>query len=848
MDKYEYKVKADEIKNLISQGEYSKAAEIADEIDWRRVKSVMMLCTISDLYKLNRRYEDARDILKLAYERRPGGRNIVYSLCELCLKTGEFVQALEYFKEFCVVAGNDPGKYILKYKIYEAQDASLEERISVLEELKAHDFREKWAYELAYLYHRVGLATKCVETCDEMILWFGEGKYVIKAMELKMLHQPLTPAQKEKYENRFSGEKKELSSSSDTKIYEGSMLEEEQPEISVNVGQFNTMNMQAEIAANIRELFENEENAAKSDAELTKTIFSPMLDSDTESFDASEIDEVSEDDIEEKGNDTQTDEPEVFFGSTGELVIPDREVTEYKLGKDEKEDDDDMFGSTANILKAFEIDDDPTGQAILEQMKLENVTPEETVIAEEPPRELADVLSEDSNGQISMVVPEEETVEKQITGQMSIEDILAEWEKMKKENEEKRAEEVRKHVIEQTGTMFTEFEASVRDGLLEKLENGEIESVDEITYDDLPDDEVEEIAEVEEDGSLEGNEEIIGEEIPEEEVSEEEIPEEEIPEEEVSEEEIPEEEIPEEEITGEEVPEEETAHNTSEEEKIAENDAEKEKPVEEQQLNEQETGENESAHKTASHRSLTRDEKALYGPFIQSKRARAELVNAIDAISLAPYTGNLMITGDEGVNTMGLAKSVAKEIQLTDSNFSGKVAKISGTALNKRDLSEMLESLNNGAIIIQKVSGLDEKTTGELKKAMMVENRGLIVIIEDTKKGMNSFLSKHEDLAEFFTAKINVEALSNDTLALFGTQYAKEKGYSIDTMGILALHTKIEELQTIDHAVDVIDVKRIIDAAISHANKKSLGHFLDVVFSKRYDDEDMIVLGEKDFN
>ena len=200
MDKYEYKVRADEIKSLIAEGEYAEAVKIADAIDWRRVKSVMMLCTISDLYKINRRYEDSRDILLLAYERHTGGRLIVYSLCELSIKLGEYVQALEYYKEFVQLAPKDSGRYILQYKLYEAQEVSLEERIEVLEELKKRDYREKWAYELAYLYHRVGLTSKCVEECDEMFLWFGEGRYVLKGLELKMLHTPLSEEQQVKYE------------------------------------------------------------------------------------------------------------------------------------------------------------------------------------------------------------------------------------------------------------------------------------------------------------------------------------------------------------------------------------------------------------------------------------------------------------------------------------------------------------------------------------------------------------------------------------------------------------------------------------------------------------------------
>ena len=298
MDKYEYKVRADEIKELIAQGDYVQAAEIADTIDWRRVKSVMMLCIISDLYKANRRYEDAKNMLLLAYERRPGGRTICYSLCELCIKTEEFVQAVNYYKEFVQVAPKDPGRYILQYKLYEAQDVSLEERIGVLEELKKRDYREKWAYELAYLYHRVGLATRCVEECDELILWFGEGKYVIKALELKMLHAPLTPEQQQKYDGRFrSGDSfpvQEQEQNPETEEQYGEPAEEqvdtaeapaEEDDIQVktmDVGQYNTINLQEELAEGLKEVLGNRQDKS---AEVTRAIMEPMYNSDTESLD-----------------------------------------------------------------------------------------------------------------------------------------------------------------------------------------------------------------------------------------------------------------------------------------------------------------------------------------------------------------------------------------------------------------------------------------------------------------------------------------------------------------------------------------------------------------------------------
>ncbi|MBQ6696528.1 MAG: hypothetical protein IJN16_07480, partial [Lachnospiraceae bacterium] len=311
MDKYEYKVRSEEIKELIARREYAQAAEIADTIDWRRVKSVKMLCTVSDLYKINRRYEDSRDMLLLAYDRHPGGRTIVYALCELAVKMGELPQAVEYCKEFVQIAPKDPGRYILQYKIYEAQEVSLEERIAVLEEYKKRDYREKWAYELAYLYHRVGLASKCVDECDEMIVWFGDGRYVIKAMELKMLHQPLTEEQQRKYDNRFAPQaepveevpaeetpaveaEKEQEVVAETMVWSAQELQGvsateatdaatrrmpvEEIDIQVKTmdpGQCNTINLQEEVAAGLRELWEGKSEEEASIATVAEAVQEP---------------------------------------------------------------------------------------------------------------------------------------------------------------------------------------------------------------------------------------------------------------------------------------------------------------------------------------------------------------------------------------------------------------------------------------------------------------------------------------------------------------------------------------------------------------------------------------------
>lgn len=942
MDKSEYKLRAEEIKDLISRGEYAQAAEIADTIDWRRVKSVMMLCTISDLYKINRRYEDARDMLLLAYERRPGGRTICYSLCELSIKMEEYVQAIEYYKEFVQVAPKDPGRYILQYKLYEAQDVSLEERIAVLEELKKRDYREKWAYELAYLYHRVGLAARCVEECDELILWFGEGKYVIKAMELKMLHQPLTPEQQEKYDHRFDAPGSYIPSqnsvqdneysgnqgydqgytqdgsydqgqgydqnytqdysqdgnydqsqgyaqdysqdgsydqnqgyvpednydrvSGDTQVYE--TVQQPAQETSaqpvqddfdihvktMDVGQYNTINLQAELAAGLREVLgeEPKEDTAKATSDsITRSIVAPMMDSDTESLDYPEIAEVSEDDLEPETE--QIEGSEVFFGETGEIgdlsQVPEVETEEI------------LPEEPASLKK----------QDVVPELSKAEVEPEATTPVE-PPKELANVLAQESDGQISLVMPEAESIEKQITGQMNIEDILAEWERKKKENLEKREEEVRQHVLQQTGAMFTEFEQAVRDGLLEKLEKEKAVDADTVT------DEVEELEEIADvnDETEEAPAEVSEEEpkrepadtdiVDTEEVEElEEEPavaeyeEESATEEpdavvdmEVTQEpaaEIPE--VPEETTAEIEEASEETTAETEEasEESVAEAEEEPEEAVEEVHEDEQPQtpGPPVVERDKAKVRALTREERELYAPFIQSKSAREQLVKAIDNISLAAYTGNVIITGEEGMDTLSLAKNMIREIQATDSNFSGKVAKISGHALNKKDVADTLSKLKNGALIIGKASEMNDTTVNTLYKALQQENQGIVIILEDTKREIDRFLEMHEKLKESFTARMDVEALSNDTLVAFGRQYAREMEYSIDELGVLALHTRIEDMQTIDHVVTVVDVKEIVDEAIAHANKKTLKHFFDVLFAKRYDDEDMIILTEKDF-
>ena len=940
MDKYEYKLRSEEIKSLIREREFVKAVKIADTIDWSRVRSISMLCTISDLYKINRRYKEAKDILLQAYEKNPGGRTIIYSLCELCIKTDDVVGAIEYYKEYVQLAPMDSGKFILQYKIYEAQDVSLEERIAVLEEFKKRDYREKWGYELAYLYHRIGLGTKCVEECDELILWFREGKYVKKAMELKMLHQQLTQEQEVLYKNMIPV-KEQAQYEDQTKVYESPMEQPVKQNIggetvdiqvkTVDVSQYNTINLQRELAESMKEVlvadnafaplyteemelpaevmqeisapepveepvFEEETQEEQEDifteekpltVEVIEEEESEELISVEEEYPAEQL--LEDDPIEVSVYDENEDEEEYVPGSVTEaimapmfadtdqlqeLIINDgkivakepaiesveedesEEVTEETIEpKQEVETSGPIHSkdlSDTGVIRIVEAAKEPFSNMIREQVAeaVESAIREERPSIREvmqgkaagmdlanvnPPEKMGRLLSQEYDGQISLVMPEEEKIEKQITGQLNLEDILAEWEKTKKDIEEKRKKQVQQRVLDQTGTMFTEFEAKVRDGILEKLEKDEeIELpepvIEEVIEEELP--EVEELAEIAEESELQEEAAMSEETVMESDEAEGETVEElEEIEEIVS-------------VEEEELQTEETAKEAEEtqEEITFEDTEDEESEVEASQ-------EEEPANATASEsaRSMSEEEVALFAPFVQTKSARIRLMQSLDQISLAAYTGNVFVTGETADEAVELAKSVVKEVQMTDRNFSGKVAKVTGFSLNNRDIASMVTKLSNGALIVEMASGMDAQTTKDLLRALNQEQTGIVVVLQDTKKAMHKMMEYFGGLKSVFNVHIEVEELGDDALVAYGKKYARYLEYTIDEMGVLALHTRIEEMQTSDHIVTVADVREIVDEAIDHANRKNLKHFADLLLAKRYDDEDMIILREKDF-
>ncbi len=860
MDKFEYKASVDEIKALIAEGEYAEAVKIADKIDWRRVRSVMMLCTISDLYKINRRFQESKDILLMAYEKHPTGRLIIYSLCELCIKMGEYDQASEYYKEFVQIAPRDTGRYVLQYRLYEALDVSIEERIAILEEFKKREPREKWVYELAYLYHRIGLTTKCVEECDEMYLWFGEGRYVIKALELKALHQPLSPEQQEKYDAYIEGRSAGEDVDDDTPVeeddediseeepaeeetdrgweeeqeYEQSVLSApttELPEVkTVDVGQYNTINLQMALAESMKEvLADSSEDVDTADdgveeIEEIEEAANVYVDEKPEAVEHIEVfsEEEAQDPVLENGNTAITDALIApLLEETAE--IPRVNVNALKEEELQKASEEIVRDDTL-VFDAQKIIEEMTREA----ERLQARTLREQALASQKPSEYDKFLSQEYDGQLSIVLPEAEKIEKQITGQLSIDDIMAEWEQTKQDNKEKRMEDVRQHILSQTGSLFANFDEATKNGLLEELEkafmaaimkeSGRNPRVKKVVFADK---DLDEKVSLKKETSVPENWE--------------EEPQTEEPEEEEQAEEIEGEEV--------EAENEEAAAQKKEPEK-AEKPA---KPAKSRKMPASKERAEEAEEETIKERELSVEEQELFGKFVHQRKSRRQLIHALDNMSLASCTGNIIITGEEEITTLSLAKAMIREMQYNDSNFSGKVAKVEGPVLNKKDVEATFAKLDNGALIIAEAAKLKQATAASVIKVLEKEKMGILVFMTGTKSEIDNLLKKNKALVNNFNLRVDIEPLDNESLVAYAKQYAEEQEYSIDEFGILALHTRIADRQTNDHEVSLAEVRELVDEAIGFANKKTPKHFMDILLAKRYDEEDMIILREKDF-
>ena len=884
MDKYEYNLKLDQIKALSAEEGYMSAAEIADSINWNKIKNVNTLVKIGEIYEKAERYQDARDILLMAYDRSPIGRMIIYRLAEVAIKMGDYDAATEYYDEFVEIAPHDDMKYVLRYAIKKGQGASFDELITILEEYKDEEYTEEWAYELAYLYHKAGKADKCIDACDELILWFGDGPYVERALELKMLYQPLTKAQEEKY-RRFKAEKeKPAKIKDDAEVTEigamemvkgGEIVHDDVtiPQITVNQEKFNTVNLQQEIAKGMQQIIE-----AKGKNEVADTM------------------------------------------DTIKKIVED--IPYLKLEKEQEE----------YVQQPEETEHIATDEEIDGSLKLN----------------FKELLGEDADGQMSMVMSEKTQLEHQITGQMSIQDVLEEWEKTRhaaeialKEAEQQKLESAKARALQEAGDIMErlndvipKLDAGVtpkelleeeylkvpvdiieQKAALKEPEEEQKPDMQEL-YADETVDEVQEPQEAPEDTIDEAQEpqeapkEAIDEaqesqEAPEEAIDEAQEPQE-APEEAADEVKEPVGE-PEDIIMAEESEKDEILmqpttmmpeitddmlnvdDDTSDDETSQEKENVSEKrdfdhvtsfieqeiakmtaknPGLEKKLDMAKTRkmpdislpedldseEDDSKLKETKHiKELTSEQKAIFSYFIPVKGMEDQICKAYNAVldhfnrKENASTGNLIIQGEQGCGKTMLATSFIKVLQKDGEQLTGKMGKIDAAALNKKDVQQVVRKITGGCLIIERAGDIDRSIAAQLSFLMEHDITGTLYILEDTSKGIKKALSMDEGFASKFTEKISVPIFTNDELVLFAKSYSAELGYKIDEMAILALHNRISNIERIDQATTLTEVKDIIDEAIDREAHSGLKKAISILTARRYTDDDRIVLKEDHF-
>ena len=871
MDKYEYNLKLDQIKALSAEEGYMSAAEIADSINWNKIKNVNTLVKIGEIYEKAERYQDARDILLMAYDRSPIGRMIIYRLAEVAIKMGDYDAATEYYDEFVEIAPHDDMKYVLRYAIKKGQGASFDELIAILEELKEEEYTEEWAYELAYLYHKAGKVDKCVEACDELILWFGDGPYVERALELKMLYQPLTKTQEEKYrqfklekENISRENKKEAEPESETDEDElteigamemvkgGEIVHDDVkiPQITVNQEKFNTVNLQEEIAKGMKQIMD-----AKGKNEVADT-----------------MDNIKK-------------------------IVEEIPFLKFLKDKDDDKKSEQPSDEEQHIATDEEID-----SSLRMNFK--------------------ELLGEDSDGQMSMVINEKTQLEHQITGQMSIQDVLDEWEKTKRaaetalnEANQQKLESAKARALQEAGDIMERLNdvipkldaGATPKELLENeyMQGIEIPKVQEPVQKSVeePQPETQEIVEEPQPEAQEPVEEPQPEA---QEPMEEPQPE---PQETVEE---PQPETPEavEEFDGE--PEDAVVAEESEEAEILaqptmlmpeitddmlkneeadeEPEQEPEKPRDFEHVTsfiEQEIAkmaaknpgiekklemaktrkmpnlslpedlDSEEDDKTvieSKHiNELTNEQRAIFSYFIPVKGMENQICKAYNGIidhlnkKGNASSGNLIIQGEQGCGKTMLATSFVKVLQKVGHQSTGKLGKIDASALNKKDAQQILRKIAGGCLIIERAGDIDRNTAVQLSFLMDHDITGTLYILEDTSKGIKRALSMDEGFAAKFTEKISVPIFTNDELVLFAKSYSTELGYKIDEMAILALHNRISNIERIDQATTLTEVKEIIDEAIDREAHSGLKKAISILTAKRYTDDDRIVLREDHF-
>ena len=884
MDKYEYKLKLEQIRKLMEGKDYKTAAQIAGDINWKKVKSVATLCMIGEIYEKAGNLEESQEILLMAYDRSPVGRNIIYRLTLVAIKLKSLEEAQEYYEEFLEVAPHDNMKYVLKYELSRAKGVSLEDLISILEEFKEREYTEEWAFELACLYHEASNGEKCVDICDELILWFGEGKYVERALELKMLYQPLNKLQEDKY-RRFKQQKEGVVevSPNDT-LVSGEIVSDtvKIPTILPDAGRFNTQNLQAELARSMQQIIDATEQGTVQDTiqNIKKMVGEvPIYHTqqlEEEGLEGMEAWPAAEEEAEgmeawpaaEEGTEGMEPWPAAEEGTEEMELWPVEDAEEEGMepwpaaeeGTEEMEPwpvedaedtgsrpmEEDQESPVAGVpLETGGLSDQEQG--LSGQQEAEDEIPDGALNID-----FKGILSEEYDGQISLRVPDAPRQDLQITGQMSIEDILSEWEKTKEAARIAIAEAEQRKLEAAKSRALAEAESLMERLTQTQVMEAEVEAVYVAPVSDIPELQVA-MAVVTEDSQL-----VEG------------FPTKEIPvraiaaalstaEEETS---APEKEA----STAEE--EASTAENgdagaaketsTEEEESLAKRIIRQQKQQQkelEQELRKERLMESEvTLEKTEEDvplTGLTEDQKKIFTYFTLISGMERQLCQALEGARQrkknrsTSHAGNLAIMGGKGSGKTALATDFAKAYQKYAQRTGGKVGKISASVLNQKDASQLFATLEGGCLIIERAGDLSRESVKSLSALMEGETKGLLVVLEDNREGIEKAMGRDSGFAKKFTEQIRVPVFTNDELVAFAKAYAREQNCEIDDMGVLALYNSISNIQKVDEATTLTEVKDIMDEAIYRANRGGLKKLFG---GKRNTENGLVLIKEKDFD
>ena len=867
MDKYEYKLKLDQMKSLTAEGKYEEAAEIADTINWHKIKNINALVKVGEIYEKVGRYDESKDVLLTAYDKSPIGRMIIYRLAEVAVRTKSFDEAKEYYQEFVEIAPHDNLKYVLKYEISKAQGADIGTLIGILEELKEQEYSEEWAYELAYLYHKAGMSEKCIDACDELILWFGDGPYVERALELKMLYQPLTKQQEDKYRTFRQRHDGVVEVRPEDPLESGEIVPEpvQIKDVKMSAERFNTQNLQEELQRSMQEIMNATEKEAVNDTmdnikKLVEDI--PYLQIPSEKEEEPQEEEVYQhiETDEEIDNSLKSNFQEMLVDEDGQMSL-------YMQGGRVAEPQVSGQMSIEDVLAEWEKTKRAAEAALqeAEQRKLESAKARALQEAEELLGRLADVipmldsgltpkdlldqkyLSKDgqpNDSAVSMVTNMNQFLQQEIdrlsdentqmdeqlaaVGASPVGDYMA--------NAGVAAEDAAQNVVAAgVQELMAEEELpeiAMPEGLDDIDNQWEDEDFEELDA-EVPQENAASLAEhtaeqtkpealAEADDTMEAG------------TSAEDVEAAILAEtaRQMAKESVEKEELPEIELPGDlDLGKEETAEEIL--------------PA---------IAEPEAFEVPDTISKLSKELREIFTYFVPITGMEEQLCQALTGASqhltkgATAGTGNMIIQGGSGSGKTVLATSMIKALQKETGKPNGKIGKIEASVLNQKDVAALLKKVAGGCLIIEKAGDLSRETALKLSLLLEQDTSGVLVIIEDTKHGIQKALSRDDGFAAKFSEKINIPIFTSDELVSFAKSYANELGYTIDEMGVLALYNSISNIEHADRETTLTEVKEIVDKAVAHSEKGGLKKAFSIITSRRYDEDDYIILREKDFD